>query len=171
MTAQPIVLFPDQRLRQVAKPVSVFDEALHSLAGDLLDTVRAAPGIGITGPHIGVGLRVIVLDLPDGSGPQTYINPEIVQASENTIQHEEGSISMPGVVETLTRAAKVTVRYMDLKGQPQTEEAEGLRAVCHQHEIDQLDGIFWIQRLSALRRSRVLARYEKLRRSQRQSTL
>ncbi|MDN7356038.1 peptide deformylase [Acetobacter senegalensis] len=171
MTAQPIVLFPDQRLRQVATPVSVFDEALHSLAGDLLDTVRAAPGIGITGPHIGVGLRVVVLDLPDGSGPQTYINPEIVQASENTIQHEEGSISMPGVVETLTRAAKVTVRYMDLKGQSQTEEAEGLRAVCHQHEIDQLDGIFWIQRLSALRRNRVLARYEKLRRSQRQNTL
>ncbi|ATJ90480.1 peptide deformylase [Acetobacter senegalensis] len=171
MTAQPIVLFPDQRLRQVAKPVSVFDEALHSLAGDLLDTVRAAPGIGITGPHIGVGLRVVVLDLPDGSGPQTYINPEIVQASENTIQHEEGSISMPGVVETLTRAAKVTVRYMDLKGQSQTEEAEGLRAVCHQHEIDQLDGVFWIQRLSALRRNRVMARYEKLRRSQRQNTL
>lgn len=171
MTAQPIVLFPDQRLRQVATPVSVFDETLHSLAGDLLDTVRAAPGIGITGPHIGVGLRVVVLDLPDGSGPQTYINPEIVQASENTIQHEEGSISMPGVVETLTRAAKVTVRYMDLKGQSQTEEAEGLRAVCHQHEIDQLDGVFWIQRLSALRRNRVMARYEKLRRSQRQNTL
>lgn len=167
MTTQPIVLFPDQRLRQVAVPVSIFDDSLRILAVDLLDTLRAAPGIGITGPHIGVGLRVVVLDLPDGSGPQTYINPEIVQTSDTTIQHEEGSISMPGVTETLTRAEKVTVRYTDLEGRPQTEEAEGLRAVCLQHEIDQLDGIFWTQKLSALRRSRIMARYEKLRRSQR----
>lgn len=158
-------MFPDQRLRQVAEPVTSFDEALRTLADDLLDTVRAAPGIGITAPHIGVLQRVVVLDLPDGSGPRTYVNPEIGWASDETIRHEEGSISMPGVVEVIERPAKVRVRYHDLEGNQQIEEADGFRAVCHQHEVDQLNGIFWVQKLSPLKRGRLLARYEKIRRA------
>lgn len=165
MTVRPIVMVPDQRLRQTARPVTSFDAALRALAEDLRDTMRAAPGIGITAPHIGVLQRVVVLDLPDGSGPHTYVNPEIVWSSDETIRHEEGSISMPGVVEIIERVARIRVRYHDLAGNRQIEEADGLRAVCHQHEVDQLNGLFWTQRLSPLKRSRLLARYEKARRA------
>lgn len=167
MTIYPIVRFPDQRLRQVAAPVSLFDEDLSTLAQDILDSMRAAPGIGMTGPHIGVAQRVVVLELPDAPQPQTYVNPEIIWMSEETIRQEEGSVSMPGVTDLIERAAKVRVQYQDLDGVIHVEEAEGLRAACHQHEIDQLNGIFWIQRLSSLRRKRVVARYEKLQRLQR----
>lgn len=164
MTLRPIVMFPDQRLRLVADSVTCFDEALRSLATDLLDTMRAAPGIGITAPHIGVAQRVVVLELPDAPGPQTYINPEIIEASKETIRLDEGSISMPGVTGTVERSARVRVRYLDLEGIEHVEEAEGLRAACHQHEIDQLNGLFWTQRLSPLRRGKVMAQFEKLRR-------
>lgn len=167
MTICPIVRFPDQRLRQVAASVTLFDEDLSTLAQDILDGMRAAPGIGMTGPHIGVAQRVVVLELPDAPQPQTYVNPEIIWMSEETIRQEEGSVSMPGVTDLIERAAKVRVQYQDLKGATHVEEAEGLRAACHQHEIDQLNGIFWIQRLSSLRRKRVVARYEKLQRLQR----
>ncbi|MFT8777009.1 MAG: peptide deformylase [Gluconacetobacter liquefaciens] len=165
MPARPIVMFPDQRLRTAAEPVTQFDAALRTLAADLFDTMQAAPGIGITAPHIGVALRVVVLDLRDTSGARTYINPEIIWASDETIRHEEGSVSMPGVTEQIERPAKVRVQYQDLDGQNQIEESDGLRAICHQHEIDQLNGIFWIQRLYALRRTRLVARYEKSRRT------
>ncbi|MFS3134384.1 peptide deformylase [Gluconacetobacter sacchari] len=165
MTARPILLFPDPHLRRMAEPVTEFDTKLHALAADMLDTMRAAPGIGITAPHIGVALRVAVLDLRDETGPRTYINPDILWASDETIRHEEGSVSMPGVVELIERPAKVRVRYHDLDARERIEDAEGLRAICHQHEIDQLNGIFWIQRLSPLRRTRLVARYEKLRRA------
>lgn len=165
MPARPIVLYPDQRLRQAAEPVTQFDAALRTLAADLFDTMQAAPGIGITAPHIGVALRVVVLDLRDTSGARTYVNPEIIWASDETIRHEEGSVSMPGVTEQIDRPAKVRVRYQDLDGEEQIEESDGLRAICHQHEIDQLNGLFWIQRLSALRRTRLIARYEKIRRA------
>ncbi|MCQ9156760.1 peptide deformylase [Acidomonas methanolica] len=161
MTVRQVVLFPDQRLRIVAEPVVAFDETLRTLVADLLDTVRAAPGIGITAPHIGVLRRVVVLDLPDGSGPRTYINPEIVSRSDETVRQEEGSISMPGITEVVERAARVRVLYRDADGHERMEDAEGLRAICHQHEIDQLDGIFWMQRLPALRRSRLKARFKK----------
>lgn len=167
MTICPIVRFPDQCLRQVAAPVTLFDEDLSTLAQDILDSMRAAPGIGMTGPHIGVAQRVVVLELPDAPQPQTYVNPEIIWMSEETIRQEEGSVSMPGVTDLIERAVKVRVQYQDLKGVTHVEEAEGLRAACHQHEIDQLNGIFWIQRLSSLRRKRVVARYEKLQRLQR----
>ncbi|NHN90128.1 peptide deformylase [Acetobacter conturbans] len=164
MAVRPLVTFPDQRLRLPAEPVLRFDAQLRALATDLLDTMRAAPGIGITGPHIGVAQRIVVLELPDAPVPQTYVNPEIVWASDETSRGEEGSVSMPGVNEQIARAARVHVRYQNLDGVELVEEAEGLRATCHQHEIDQLNGVFWIQRLSALRRGRVIARFEKVRR-------
>ena len=165
MAVRPIVTFPDQRLRTITERVATFDGTLHALATDLLDTVRAAPGVGITGPHIGVMQQIVVLDLPNSTEPETYINPEIVWRSDETIRHEEGSISMPGISEQVERSAKVHVRYQDLAGTEQMAEAAGLRAICLQHEIDQLNGIFWLQRLSALRRSRLITRFEKLKRS------
>ncbi len=164
MNVREIVRYPDLRLRTVAEPIERFDGDLVALTEDILDTMRAAPGIGITAPHIGVLKRLVVLELPESS-PKFYVNPEIVWASEEKILYQEGSVSMPGVVDEVERHARIKIRYQDLDGNEQTEESEGLLAVCHQHEIDQLDGIFWVQRLSRLRRDRLIKRYEK---SQRQ---
>lgn len=164
MAALEIIRFPDARLREPAAPVMAFDAALARLAADLIDTLRAAPGIGITAPHVGILRRVVVLELPGDAAPRTYVNPRIVEASPDRIRHAEGSVSMPGITEEVERHARVTVAYQDLDGVEQTEAAEGLRAVCHQHEIDQLDGIFWLQRLSRLKRERATRRFEKAQR-------
>jgi peptide deformylase len=165
MTIRPIVRYPDPRLERRAQPVTRFDDALRELAGDLLETMHAAPGIGITAPHIGIPLRIVVLDLDPTEGARTYVNPEIVWASSETILHREGSVSMPGVNDQVSRHARVRISYWDLDGNPQTEESEGLRAVCHQHEIDQLNGLFWIRRLSRLKRERLIKRFEKMSRN------
>jgi peptide deformylase len=162
MTLRPVVLFPDPRLKRRAAPVTVFDDTLRTLTDDLLETLRAAPGIGITAPHIGVPLRLVVLDLGDGEPPCTYVNPAIAWTSPQRIRHTEGSISMPGITEEIERHAGVRITYQDLDGEARAEEADGLRAVCHQHEIDQLDGLFWIERLSRLKRERLVKRFEKI---------
>jgi peptide deformylase len=165
VTTRPIVKFPDPRLKLVAAPVTAFDDEVRALAFDLLDTMRAAPGIGITAPHIGIARRVVVLELEGPGSARTYVNPQILSASEETMLHTEGSVSMPGVTDEIRRHARVRIGYQDLQGIQRTEEAEGLLAVCHQHEIDQLDGMFWIQRLSKLKRDRLIKRYEKLQRA------
>ncbi|KYH00045.1 peptide deformylase [Bradyrhizobium sp. DOA1] len=162
MTIRPILRYPDRRLASPARPVTAFDDALRALAQDLLDTMRAAPGIGITAPHIGVPLRVVVLELEAKDGAQTYVNPQIEWASPEMILHREGSVSMPGVNDEVQRHGRVRVSYQDLDGDVHSEESEGLRAVCHQHEIDQLDGLFWIQRLSRLKRERLVKKFEKM---------
>jgi peptide deformylase len=162
MTVRSIIRYPDPRLALPARPVTAFDDALRELASELLDTMHAAPGIGITAPHIGVSLRVVVLDLDPIDGARTYVNPEIIWASPETILHREGSVSMPGVNEDIRRHARVRISYHDVHGNLQTEESAGLRAVCHQHEIDQLDGMFWIRRLSRLKRERLIKRFEKM---------
>lgn len=165
MAVRQIVRYPDPRLRQAAAAVTVFDAALAALAGDLVDTLRAAPGIGITAPHVGVLLRVVVLELSPEEGPRTYVNPEIVWSAPEVIRHAEGSVSMPGAIEEVERPARVRVRYQDLSGAIGEEDAEGLRAVCHQHECDQIDGIFWLHRLSRLKRERLVRKYGKGQRS------
>jgi peptide deformylase len=162
MSIRSIIRYPDQRLAVPAQPVTTFDNALRDLAGDLLETMHAAPGIGITAPHIGISLRVVVLDLDPIDGAQTYVNPEIIWASPDMIMHQEGSVSMPGVNDDISRHARVRISYHDIHGKPQTEESTGLRAVCHQHEIDQLNGLFWIKRLSRLKRERLIKRFEKV---------
>ncbi|MGQ3674891.1 peptide deformylase [Xanthobacter sp. TB0139] len=163
MAVRPLVTFPDPRLRTIAATVEQFDDALATLAQDLLDTMRAAPGVGITALHIGVAQRLVVLELSPEEGPRIYVNPQILEASEETMRHVEGSVSMPGVTEEIERPARIRLRYQDLTGQFHEEDAAGFAAVCHQHEIDQLDGIFWLQRLSRLKRERLIKRYEKLR--------
>jgi peptide deformylase len=164
MAVRAIVKFPDSRLRTIAEPVAIFDMALRNLAADLLDTMHAGSGIGITAPHIGVSQRLVVLQLSAGTAARTYVNPKIVWAAPALIRHPEGSISMQGVTAEIERPAQVRVSYQDLSGAEQSEEASGLLAVCHQHEIDQLDGIFWIQKLSPLQRDRAIKRYQKLQR-------
>ena len=165
MPIRPIIRYPDPRLALPAQPVTVFDDALRELARDLLETMHAAPGIGITAPHIGISQRVVVLDLDATDGARTYVNPEILWASPEAILHPEGSVSMPGVNDEISRHARVRIGYQDVHGNLQTEESEGLRAVCHQHEIDQLNGMFWIKRLSRLKRERLIKRFEKMSRS------
>jgi peptide deformylase len=163
MTVRPIVQFPDPRLRAVAEPVIRFDDDLRLLAADLLETLRAAPGIGITAPHIGVAKRLVVLELSADDGVRTYVNPRVIWVSPEVLKYREGSVSMPGVAEEVERAARVRVSYQDLEGTERTEEADGLLAICLQHEIDQLDGIFWLQRLSRLKRERVIRKSAKRR--------
>jgi peptide deformylase len=162
MAIRPILRYPDPRLALPAQPVTAFDGVLRDLANDLMDTMHAAPGIGITAPHIGVSWRVVVLDLDAAEGARTYVNPEIIWVSPEMILHREGSVSMPGVNDEVSRHARLRIRYHDLDGNPQTEESQDLRAVCHQHEIDQLNGMFWIQRLSRLKRERLIKRFGKL---------
>jgi peptide deformylase len=134
------------------------------LTRDLTETMHAAPGIGITAPHIGILRRLAVIQLETDTEPHISINPEIVWSSPEMIRHMEGSVSMPGVTDEVERHARVRVTYKGLDGIERTEEAEGLMAVCLQHEIDQLDGIFWIDRLSKLKRDRLIKRFEKLQR-------
>ena len=163
MTIRPILRYPDARLAISAQPVTLFDDALRDLARDLTETMHAAPGIGITAPHVGVSLRLVVLDL--GDGVRTYVNPQIVWSSDETILHQEGSVSMAGVNDDIRRHARIRMTYRDLDGSERVEDSDGLRAVCHQHEIDQLNGMFWLQRLSRLKRERLVKRYEKLKRA------
>lgn len=162
MAVRSIVRFPNPLLRAIADPVELFDNDLSKLAGDLIDTMHAAPGIGITGPHIGILKRLVVIQLPSAAKPGIYVNPSVIQASPEMIRHAEGSVSMPGVTEDVERHARIRVRYQDLDGNERFEDADGLLAVCHQHEIDQLDGIFWTHRLSRLKRDRLTKRYDKL---------
>ncbi|MBJ6127896.1 peptide deformylase [Microvirga splendida] len=164
MALRPIIRFPDPRLRQKAEAIPGIDDEVRTLARDLAETMHAAPGIGITAPHICVLRRLVVIQLEGGTEPHVSVNPEIVWSSPEMIRHVEGSVSMPGVTDEIERHARVRVRYTGLDGLEHEEEAEGLMAVCLQHEIDQLDGIFWIDRLSKLKRDRLIKRFDKLQR-------
>ncbi|WP_132956486.1 peptide deformylase [Rhizobium sp. BK251] len=161
MTVRPILRFPHAGLKTPCEPVTVFDEELRALAGDLLDTMRAAPGVGITAAHIGDFRRVVVIELDRKDGVRTYINPEIALFSEETMRHVEGSVSMPGATEEVVRPRAIRFRYADLDGIQHEEAAEGFLAICIQHEIDQLDGVFWLQRLSRLKRDRLVKKWER----------
>ncbi|SOC38938.1 peptide deformylase [Rhizobium subbaraonis] len=162
MPIRPIVRFPDERLRTPCRAVERFDDNLAALASDLAETMRAAPGIGITAAHVGELLRLTVMELDGPSSTRIYVNPEVEWSSAEIRRHAEGSVSMPGVTEEVERAARIRIRYQDLLGNSHAEEADGLLAVCLQHEIDQLDGIFWIDRLSRLKRERIVKKFRKM---------
>lgn len=161
MSVRPILRFPDPALKRTCLPVAVFDTDLRALADDLHDTLRAAPGVGITAAHVGVELRLVVLDLPELGGRRDYVNPDILRSSQETMEHTEGSVSMPGATETVTRPRSIDIRYRDLDGEVHETRLDGFPAICMQHEIDQLDGIFWLQRLSKLKRDRLIRKWEK----------
>jgi peptide deformylase len=161
LAVQPLVYFPDPRLRLPAQPVTAFDTALTDLVCDLIDTMHAAPGVGITAPHLGILKCVTVIELA-AKEPKIYVNPRIAWSSDETIRHVEGSVSMPGVTDEIERPARVRVSFQDVDGVIHEEEAEGFLAICLQHEIDQLDGIFWLDRLSRLKRDRLIKRFGKL---------
>ncbi|MBB4478229.1 peptide deformylase [Rhizobium etli] len=161
MPVRPILHYPHQGLKTVCAPVTAFDASLAALADDLLATMRAAPGVGITAAHIGVFLRVTVLELDRADGVRLYVNPEITWRSQETMIHAEGSVSMPGATDEVTRPRAIRFRYQDADGKMHEETAEGFLAICIQHEVDQLDGIFWLQRLSRLKRDRLVKKWEK----------
>jgi len=164
VSASSLLIYPDPRLRLVAAPVTAFDAALRDSAHALEAVMLAVSALGLTLPHIGRAQRLVLLRMEPGEPVTAYVNPEIVWASPERGPQQEGSVSMPGVMDVVDRAVRVRVRYRDLDGAEHVEEAEDFRAACLQHEIDQLDGIFWIERLSRLRRDRAIKRFGKLRR-------
>ncbi len=161
MTRLTIRRYPDPALKSPAEAVTEFGPELERLADDLFETMKAAPGVGITAPHCGILKRLTVIDLPELGGRRDYANPEILWASDEVMRHTEGSVSMPGMTEEVTRPRSVTIRYQTLAGAVLEETLDGFAAICMQHEIDQLDGIFWIERLSRLKRERLLKKWEK----------
>jgi peptide deformylase len=146
-------------------PVEAFDDGLQRLAQDLIDTVIAAPAIGLAATHIGVPLRLVAIRLADDALMRLYVNPEITWTSPEMATEREGSVSMPGISEEIERPARIGLKWRTLAGDIREGEAGGFLAVVLQHEIDQLDGIFWLDRLSRLKRERAVRRYEKLRRA------
>lgn len=162
--------YPDPVLKQVAHPVEVFDGALKQLAADMAETMYAAPGVGLAAPQVGVSRRLAVIDCArEGEPPQLYtlINPEIV-AHEGESCEEEGCLSVPAYYAKVDRAARVRVRYRDVAGQVRELEADGLLAICIQHELDHLDGILFVDRLSPLKRGLFRKKYKKILEQQRE---
>ena len=166
MSIRSILRYPDPGLSIHCEPVTAFDNDLKSLVEDLTDTMRAAPGVGITGAHIGIYKRVFVLELSPGE-LQVFVNPVIVNRSSETSKFTEGSVSMPGFTEEVERPAAVTLEYTDISGKTHTLEAQGFLSTCIQHEIDQLDGMFWLKRLSRIKRDRLIKKWEKQNRDNR----
>lgn len=165
MAILPILEFPDERLRKKAKPVESVDLATRQLIDDLLETMYAAPGIGLAANQVNVAKRIIVLDVSEEKNvPLALINPEVVD-KQGQEESDEGCLSVPGVYEKVKRAEKIRVRALDREGEPVEFDAEGLLAVCIQHEIDHLEGKLFVDYLSPLKRQ--LAR-KKVKKEQRQ---
>jgi peptide deformylase len=163
MAVLDILRFPDPRLHTVAKPVAVVDERIRQLVRDMAETMYQAPGIGLAATQVDVHERVIVIDVSETHDTlQVFINPEIVSASTERKPYEEGCLSVPGVYDEVERPERVTVRALDQDGQPFTLDAEGLLAVCIQHEMDHLDGRVFVQYLSRLKQGRIRSKMQKL---------
>ena len=166
MALLPILTAPDPRLKKKSKPVETVDDDVRRLMDEMLETMYAAPGIGLAAPQVGVLKRVIVLDIDREdvkTGPLLMANPEIIEASDEDVTYEEGCLSVPEHYSDVVRPAKVTVRYLDRDGVQQEMACEGLLATCVQHEIDHLDGILFIDHISALKRNMILRKLLKAR--------
>jgi peptide deformylase len=161
MPLLPIIRYPDPRLHKRAAKVGGVTDDIRKLIKDMAATMYAAPGIGLAATQVNVHLRVIVIDVSESRDQlQVFINPELVSASGDS-DIEEGCLSVPGVYERVRRAQRVTVRALDAAGAPFTLEAEGLLAVCIQHEMDHLEGKVFVEKLSRLKQNRILSRLRK----------
>ena len=161
MALLQILEFPDPRLRTRAQPVTQVDAALRTLIDDMFETMYAAPGIGLAATQVNVAKRLLVIDVSEKHDrPLVLINPDVV-AREGVEETEEGCLSVPGVFDKVTRAERITVRALDRDGKPFELEADGLLAVCIQHEIDHLDGKLFVDYLSELKRTRIRKKLEK----------
>ena len=166
-TKLPILMPPHPMLRSRTRRVGPADmEQVRALLPDMFATMYAAPGIGLAAPQIGVGLRFAVIDLMPNEtpAPMVLVNPEVIRVSEDWAVREEGCLSLPGQYADVTRPARVAVRYADMDGAPREIEAEGLLAACLQHEIDHLDGVLFVDHISALKRNMLLRKLAKERR-------
>ncbi len=157
MALREVLQFPDPRLKRVSKPIGKMTDELRELARDMLDVMYNEPGIGLAAPQLGVSVRMFVIDTGWNDedvqrNPRVMINPEISER-EGRITWEEGCLSVPDYTATVERDAQIRLKGQDLDGNPIEERAEGVRAVCIQHEIDHLDGILFIDRISRLKRS------------------
>lgn len=162
-----ILKFPDPRLRKIAKPIKEVDNSIRKLAEDMLETMYAAPGIGLAATQVNVQKRLVVMDISeDKDQPLVFINPEIEVIGDSLEEMEEGCLSVPGFFELVKRPAHVIIKALNKEGQPFEIEDQELLAVCIQHEIDHLDGKLFVDYLSPLKRQRIRKKLEKLERLQ-----
>ena len=172
MSLLPILRYPDPRLHKVAKPVTVFDKRLKQLAADMAETMYEAPGVGLAASQVDVHEQLIVIDTSETHDDlQVFVNPEITWASPEKEVYDEGCLSVPGVYDGVERPARVKVRALDLDGKPFEVEADGLLAVCIQHEMDHLKGKVFVEYLSPLKRNRIKTRMLKEERELRREQL
>ena len=170
MAILPILEVPDPRLKTISSPVEAFDAELKTLVDDMFETMYAAPGIGLAAIQVGVAKRLLVMDLQepgeDGEAvpnPRIFVNPEILDPSEEHSVYSEGCLSVPDQYAEIERPAKVRARWQDLDGKVHEEAMDDLKATCLQHEMDHLEGILFIDHLSRLKRQMVLKKIEKAR--------
>jgi peptide deformylase len=165
MALLPILTYPDPRLHTVAKPVAAVDGRIRQLVADMLETMYDASGIGLAATQVDVHERVIVIDVSEErNAPLVFINPEIAWASEEKQVNDEGCLSVPGIYDGVERPSRVKVTALDADGRSRTLEAEGLLAVCVQHEMDHLRGKVFVEYLSPLKRNRIKAKMLKAQR-------
>lgn len=159
MTKLTILRYPDKRLHKVAQPVTQFDERLTKLVADMTETMYAANGIGLAATQVDQHIALLVMDISDARNePRVFINPEITWRSTEKIVYDEGCLSVPGAYDGVERCAQVKVRALDINGQSFELQADGLLAVCIQHEMDHLKGIVFVEYLSPLKRNRIKTR-------------
>lgn len=162
MAVRKIEVLGSDVLRARAEEIEVVDDELRALIGDMFETMYDAEGIGLAGPQVGISRRVIVVDVNEGEAkPFALVNPRVVESGSRLEKAEEGCLSMPGLAGAVERPASVVVEGLDPDGRPVTIQAEGLLARCLQHEIDHLDGVLFIDRLSPLKRKMLLSRWRK----------
>lgn len=165
MALRDILIVPDPRLKQECEEVAEVNDEIRELLDDMLETMYAAPGIGLAAPQIGVMKRLVVMDVSDDKDkpqPLKLVNPEIIWESEDTSVYQEGCLSIPEQYADVERPAEVGLRYLDENGKEHEIEADGLLATCIQHELDHLDGILFTDYLSALKRNMILKKVQKL---------
>jgi peptide deformylase len=164
MAIREILTAPDRRLRQVSTPVEIVDDGVRALMDDMIETMYAAKGIGLAAIQVNVPKRIIVMDLAAEDEPRQplfFVNPEVLDPSAETSIYEEGCLSVPEFYEEVERPARCRIRFLDYQGAAQTIDAEGMLAVCIQHEIDHLNGVLFIDRLSRLKRDRIIRKLKK----------
>jgi len=169
MAVLPIIVAPDPRLKQVAKPVEKVDAEIRRLMDDMLETMYKAPGIGLAAPQVGELKRVIVIDLAredEKPQPLRMANPELIAVSDEDAVYNEGCLSLPEHYADVTRPAAIKVRYLDHENEIRELEADGLLATCIQHEMDHLEGILFVDHLTALKRNMILRKLLKAKKSQ-----
>ena len=167
MSTRPLVILPAPQLRLTSAPIARVDDGVRKLAEDMLETMYAAPGIGLAAVQVGEMNRLITIDVSrdeDAKEPRVFINPEILWKSDELSVYEEGCLSIPDYYEEVERPAKIRVRYTNLAGEPEEVEADGLLATCLQHEIDHLNGKLFIDFLGPLKRQMITRKMEKLKR-------